>query len=201
MFRISNMIIASVVILTVGAFIFPATIGCNRSEDGADQIQAERMDELMSEAIAEIGDLPSITNFKELKDAKMIAELRDQEDLVCYAYTYSFYDGKYHYQGKCLGYGLPYSVQMTNPKKPFSERVEVGSAWTEKHAIVKGLKPQPEPNGLFMPPGLSATWVMMLDPSTGDPHPVYMEPELSVSPFPLPYAVYPDGVSYEDLAD
>jgi len=26
--------------------------------------------------------------------------------------------------------------------------------------------PQPDPNGLFMPDGLSATWLMMIDPET-----------------------------------
>jgi len=29
---------------------------------------------------------------------------------------------------------------------------------------------------------------MMIDPETGDPRPVYIEPEIIVSPFPLPNA-------------
>lgn len=40
-------------------------------------------------------------------------------------------------------------------------------------------------NGLFMPQGLSATWLMMIDPQTNEPRPVYVEPEIIVSPFPL----------------
>jgi hypothetical protein len=36
-----------------------------------------------------------------------------------------------------------------------------------------------------MPEGLSATWVMLVDPKTGEPRPVYVEPSILVSPFPL----------------
>ena len=45
--------------------------------------------------------------------------------------------------------------------------------------------PQPDPNGLFMPTSSSATWLMMVDPNGGKPRPVYIEPEIVVSPFPL----------------
>lgn len=46
------------------------------------------------------------------------------------------------------------------------------------------LMPQPEPNGLFVPDGLSATWILCSD-GEGGVKPVYSEPELMVSPFPL----------------
>jgi hypothetical protein len=45
--------------------------------------------------------------------------------------------------------------------------------------------PQADPNGLFMPTSSSATWLMMIDPKTNKPRPVYVEPEIVVSPFPL----------------
>ena len=45
--------------------------------------------------------------------------------------------------------------------------------------------PQADPNGLFMPSGLSATWLMMIDQRTGEARPVYVEPQIIVSPFPL----------------
>jgi len=45
--------------------------------------------------------------------------------------------------------------------------------------------PQADPNGLFMPTSSSATWLMMIDPETNKPRPVYIEPEIVVSPFPL----------------
>ena len=36
-----------------------------------------------------------------------------------------------------------------------------------------------------MPEGLSATWLMMINPATGEAQPVYIESEIVVSPFPL----------------
>ena len=45
--------------------------------------------------------------------------------------------------------------------------------------------PQADPNGLFMPSGLSATWLLLIDPKTGDPVPTYVENEIIVSGFPL----------------
>ena len=104
----------------------------------------------------------------------MIFELRDKSDLVCYAYIKSDYQGTLVFIGKCIGFGLPYSVQYTNPmvtKRTYQGGYEI--------------LPQADPNGLFMPSGLSATWLMMVDPKTGDAKPVYIEPEIVVSPFPL----------------
>ena len=36
-----------------------------------------------------------------------------------------------------------------------------------------------------MPTSSSATWLMMIDPEDNKPRPVYIEPEIVVSPFPL----------------
>jgi hypothetical protein len=122
--------------------------------------------------------MPSIVNFQERKLAKEIYELRDKENLICYTYLKSDYTGKLIFLGKCVGYGLPYSVQFTNPQK----YVEDPHGSFDAGSIVI---PQAYLNGLFMPEGLSATWVMLIDPNTGKPRPVYVEPEVVVSPFPL----------------
>lgn len=45
--------------------------------------------------------------------------------------------------------------------------------------------PQAEPNGLFMPEGLSATWVMRVN-EDGSTEPVYMEETITVSQTKLP---------------
>ena len=37
----------------------------------------------------------------------------------------------------------------------------------------------------FMPTSSSATWLMMIDPKTKKARPVYIEPEIVVSPFKL----------------
>lgn len=150
-------------------------VGCNSvKEADSDKTQRKATEQAAKEAQSQIG-MPAIVNFQERKLAKMIFELRDQENLVCYAYIVNKMQGRLVFLGKCIGFGLPYSVQYTNPMKPLD-----GSARGEFTTI-----PQPDPNQLFMPSGLSATWLMMIDPSTGDPRPVYIEPEIVVSPFPL----------------
>ena len=140
-----------------------------------DEEQARQTEQLMSEAQRQVG-MPNIINFQQRKLMKMIYELADREDLICYAYIQSEYTGKLVYLGKCLGYGVPFSAQYTNPMRVAS--------WA--HGIVL---PQPDPNGLFMPTSSSATWLMLIDPKTNKPRPVYIEPSIVVSPFPLPEEV------------
>ncbi len=98
--------------------------------------------------------------------------------MTTYAYIKSDYQGKLFFIGKCIGYGIPFSAQYTNPEK-VAHRVDShqGSSF--------GTLPQADPNGLFMPTSSSATWLMMVDPETKEPRPVYIEPEIVVSPFPL----------------
>lgn len=142
----------------------------------AEEIQKRQTKQSMLEANRQIG-MPAIKNYQERKLAKLIFELRDQEKMICYAYLQSDYSGKLIFIGKCIGYGLPYSVQYTNPQQ-IKEGEYSQSHWGTSI-------PQADPNGLYMPTGLSATWLMMIDPKTKKPRPVYIEPEIVVSPFPL----------------
>lgn len=138
----------------------------------------------MRESNRQIG-LPAIINNQEKKIMKQIYELRDQENLVCYAYLFNKDSGKVgQFLGKCIGYGLPYSTQFSNPMKVVDpERVAGHSKYQGEGAFLS--MPQPEPNGLFMPEGLSATWLLLINPETKEPRPVYVEPEIIVSPFKL----------------
>lgn len=140
-------------------------------EENTDTILEEATESLMEEMNSQIG-MPAIKNFQERKLAKMIFELRDKEDLITYAYIVNL-NGDLIFIGKCIGFGLPYSVQYTNPSRIYRE-------YGNGYSI-----PQADPNGLFMPQGLSATWLMMIDPETGDARPVYIEPQIMVSPFKL----------------
>ena len=169
--------------ITILCLLSMCFIGCDdKPNTDADRTQAEQTAQAMKEANAQVG-MPAIVNYQEKKLVKMLYELRDQENLVCYAYLKSL-DGKPVYLGKCIGYGLPYCVQFSNPERvvDFDDILPRTDAWE------RGKLPQPEPNGLFMPQSLSATWLMMIDPSTGESRPVYIEPEIIVSPFILPYA-------------
>ena len=150
-------------------------VGCKDSTTPkSDEEMSAATERAMQEANRQVG-MPAIVNFQERRLAKMIFELRDREDLTTYAYIVSW-EGKLIFIGKCVGYGLPYSVQYTNPERLVKSTYSSGWGTTI---------PQADPNGLFMPGGLSATWLMMLDEDTGEPRPVYVEPQIMVSPFPL----------------
>lgn len=132
-------------------------------QDAADE---RATDQRMHEMRAQTG-LCQITNFTEAKFAKLTCELRDQE-----IRTWSYYldmSGGRHLICESVGYGLPYSVQTTNPERT------AGNGTT---------LPQAEPNGLFMPNSADATWVLCSD-GKGGVAPVYVEPRIIVSPFPL----------------
>lgn len=151
--------------LLLSMFVVIVLFGC---QEKSDDIMREKTEKSMSEMNRQIG-MPAIKNYQERKLAKMIFELRDQENLITYTYIITM-TGKKIFLGKSIGYGLPYSVQYTNP---------------EKYEINGATLPQADPNGLFMPSGLSATWVMLIDPKSGKARPVYVENEIIVSPFPL----------------
>lgn len=171
-------IVAAIVMLLV-AIILPVFLtGCgDAKEPKADETIQKQQEASMREAVAQTG-LPAMKNFKEKKMLKMLYELRDQENLVCYAYLFNTMTGEVgQFLGKCIGYGLPASTQYSNPEKVVHENLYNGGSF--------GTLPQAEPNGLFMPEGLSATWLMMIDPATKEPRPVYVEPMIIVSPFAL----------------
>ena len=148
--------------------------GCvEDKQQSADQKQAKNTRQALAEADRQIG-MPDITRFTERKLAKDILELRDKE-IATYCYIVNL-NGELIFIGEALGFGLPYSVQYTNPEYVAHERFHDGGSF--------GTLPQADPNGLFMPGGLSATWVMLKGPD-GKVRPVYMEPEIIVSPFPL----------------
>ena len=160
--------------------MFAQTNGCgapSKPKNDADTHQAAQTAKALAEADRQVG-MPDITRYTERKLAKDILELRDKE-IVTYCYIVNMH-GELIFLGEAIGFGLPYSVQFTNP-----EKVAVNQ-WNTMNGAggVFGTLPQADPNGLFMPSGLAATWIMLKGPD-GKVHPVYMEPEIIVSPFPL----------------
>lgn len=151
------------------------------SKKNADAIQTEQTMQAMEEAQRQVG-MPNIVNFQQRKLMKMIQEECDRENLICYAYIKSDYSGKLIFIGKCIGYGVPFSAQYTNPERIVEADHQLGKVVSGYHFMTL---PQPDPNGLFMPTSSSATWLLMIDPDTNKPRPVYIEPEIVVSPFPL----------------
>ena len=151
--------------------------GCEEVPASAEQKQKEATKQLMADAEARVG-MPRITNFTEKRLANMIAELRDQPNLSTYTYTIDM-QGKAHCLGRSIGYGLPYTTQITNPMQ---------DKWGSNGGTV--VLPQAEPNGLYSSDSTSATWVLLVGPN-GKPEPTYVESDITVSLSPLRTAIEP----------
>jgi len=158
-------------ILSIAAIaLLGATVtGC--VEETSDSKQQGAQELILKEATSQTG-MPAIKNFRERKLMKQIIEMRDQEGLVTYTYTFPEVTGVPVFLCNSVGYGLPAATQYTNPQK---------FVWKggDHH-----LMPQADPNGLFSPESAEGTWVLCSDPSgNGDTRPVYVEPRIIVSPF------------------
>lgn len=158
----------------VGIMVCGILSGCSGDAD----VEAEKsyQETLMQQANDEVG-MPEVTEFYEKKLAKEIFEKRDDSKLVCYAYSQNL-EGKFIYVGKCMGYGLPYSTQYTNPTtiKEFGVR----GGWSDIAV------PQADPNGLYGADGLDATWLMMINEDSGEPYIMYCEPTIVVTEVKIP---------------
>ena len=139
----------------------------------SDQVMGAKQEQLNKELNAQTG-MPTVTNGTMKKQLKMIIEECDKENLICYAYIIPEMTGKPVLLGKCLGYGIPYATQYTNPEK-IARETQYGYASL----------PQADPDGLFKPSSADGTWLMMIDPATNEPHPVFCEPKVLVTPFKL----------------
>jgi hypothetical protein len=150
--------------------------GCDRISQNTDEKVAVEQEQMKAAQVSQTGQ-PGITNFTEAKIVKHLYELRDQK-IVTYAYIPDM-NGRLWHLCDSIGYGLPYGVQFSNPQK----RV-FATATNAAHSDYD--LPQAEPNGLYMPPTASGTWIECMNPDKpGDIAPVYVEPNVIVSPFKL----------------
>jgi len=152
--------------------------GCAPSEEATSTTkEKEYQEKLMSQANDKVG-MPDITEFYEKKLAKEIYEKRDDSSLICYTYSQNL-NGKFVYVGECMGYGLPYSTQYTNPDKYLDDpngTCDAGSV----------VIPQSDPNGLYSSGTADATWLMMVDEATGENYIMYCEPNIIVTEHKIP---------------
>lgn len=137
--------------------------------------EARQQQLLQGEAMAQTG-MPAIKNFRERKLLKDIYELRDQDGLVTYTYVWNEFNGRLVPFCDSIGYGIPYATQYTNPQQDAFYTTNSAS-----HVVL----PQADPNGLYSPAAAEGTWVMCKDPNGKTVRPVYVEPRVIVSPFPL----------------
>ena len=145
-----------ILIGTIGILTF-GLVGC---ENGSEMSQNYKQKQLLQESNRQLG-MPNIKNFFEKETAKTIWELRDKTDLTTYAYTQNM-NGKYVYLGRCIGFGLPYTTQYTNPN------------------TTEGTK-QADPNGLYNSETTDATWLILINEETNEQEIIYSEPQILVT--------------------
>lgn len=148
---------------------------CDYQPD-SDQIQHQQQEQLQAQSNAAVG-MPSVVNFREKRLLKQIFEMRDT-DILTYTYVQSEMTGKFIFLGQSIGFGIPYSTEYTNPQRR-----------DRRDSREDLVLPQADPNGLFSPGAAEGTWVMLVDPKTGKASPVYVEPRITVTTFPLPDSV------------
>lgn len=132
---------------------------------------------LLEESNRQLG-MPNITNFFEKEIAKKIWELRDKPDLTTYAYFQNM-EGQFVYLGRCVGFGLPYTTQYTNP-----EVLEKGG--NSNSGYWATTLPQADPNGLYNSETTNATWLILINEETNEQEIIYSEPSIVVTQTKLP---------------
>jgi len=148
-------------------------IGCEGvNNPTSDQVQKQQQEALSSQSNSEVG-MPAIANFQEKRILKDILERRDKV-IVTITYTQDM-NGYLHKLCDSVGYGISAATQYTNPQRIAEANRQGGYA----------ILPQADPNGLFSPSSAEGTWVMCKDPHSGRVEPIYSEPRLIVSTFPL----------------
>lgn len=153
------------ILLAIGTVLTCTTLLAGCSGRG-EETQFQR--QVLNQSNDSVG-MPNIKNFFEKKVLKEVYELRDQSDLVCYAYSQNM-NGKFVYLGQCIGYGIPYSTQYTCPQEFYSSVT----------------LPQADPNALYSPEGgVDATWLILIN-EAGEREIVYSEQQIMVTQSKLP---------------
>jgi hypothetical protein len=169
----------TLVIVSVIGSIF-ALAGCDQDQPSADTVQNQRQAESDKQAVMSV-PFPTITNYAEKRELKQIYEMRDQS-ITTYTYFIDR-DAKLHKLCDSIGYPIPYSTEFTSPMRPATSSE---TPWQGNMAL-----PQSDPNGLFSPAEAAGTWVLCHNPNPNPPAgqpttgPVYAEPDVIASPFPL----------------
>lgn len=156
-------------------------IGCGNRETASSK-ENEYTQMIMEQASDAIG-YPNVTNFFEKAQLKEIYELRDNPELICYWYTKNDMTGKWIYQGSCIGYGIPYTTQFTQPEtvqRAALPALKLNGEDKGRNEYFTEILPQADPNGLYSSASTSATWILTTD-DKGKIKPTYVESEITVS--------------------
>ena len=165
----------------IGVLMTSMLVGCGQRETASSKENNYTQD-LMEQSSSIVG-YPDITNFFEKAQLKEIYELRDDPNLICYWYTKNDMTGKWIYQGECIGYGIPYTTQFTQPdtmQRAALPVLDINGNDKGRNEYYTEVLPQADPNGLYSSASTSATWILKTD-KDGNIKPTYVESEITVS--------------------
>ena len=131
----------------------------------ADQKATAQQEYLARRAMDEVG-IYQPTHFTRKRLANRIGQLLDDPTLATIAYAQGI-DGRLRCIGRTIGFPLPGATQTTSPA-----RLETGGYYTSRWAVAM---PQAEPDQLFSPATEDATWLLLVNPKTGQASPAYFE--------------------------
>ncbi|MCG7628958.1 hypothetical protein MHM88_14195 [Epibacterium sp. MM17-32] len=153
----------------------PASAWFAEPTPSSDKAMAQKAEAQQRQVDQTVG-FPSVVNGFEKRMVRMLYEKRDDPNYRTYSYIVTM-TGDFVKICDSVGFGINASIQFSN-----SEKVVSAGRYRENGYMTL---PQAEPNGLYMPEGLAATYVLCVDEEKEELVPVYIEPEIAVSPFPL----------------
>lgn len=132
----------------------------------ADQRAAQQQEDIAKRAQDEVG-IYQPTHFTRKRLANRIGQMLDDPNLATVSYAQSL-DGRLHCIGHTIGFPLPGATQTTSPSK-WDNPPDHYASWQSQ------LVPQAEPDQLFSPASEDATWILLVNPKTGQANPAYFE--------------------------
>lgn len=150
--------------------IMSLVAGCAPKNNAAYD-ESKQQNKVQQESNSQVGT-PAITKFTEKRLLKQIYEMRDN-NIPTYTYLVNNMTGKPVFLVESIGYGIPASTQYNNPEQTYTYREGVTTL------------PMAEPNGLYSPAATHGTWVMVKDPNGQGVTPIFVEPDVIVSPVKL----------------
>jgi hypothetical protein len=147
----------------------------------AEKIQ-QRQQAAVEQSLNDKIGFPAVINGTERMILKQGIEMRDQMKLHTYTYTFAQGTGKFTFIGDSLGFPVSAATQFTSPSKVV--RFWAGGQQTghwDSHVV-----PQADPNGNYSPASSEGSFIMMINPKTGEPGIEYYEERLSTKLTKLP---------------
>lgn len=161
--------------IAAGAATLLGLTACVQPVTSSDQQAAAQQEDLSKRAQAEVG-IYQPTHFTRKRLANRIGQMLDDPNLATISYAQGL-DGKLRCIGQTIGFPMPSATQTTSPQRweppPYFD--QAGNAFSYNQYREGELAPQPEPDQLYYPTSADATWILLVNPKTGNSAPAYFE--------------------------